>query len=280
MTRILVTGGTGRIGRPVVARLRDLGCDPQVLSHTREGEIDGVEYIRADLAVGEPAGGTAGGTAWAAVREAVGGAEVIIHCAGANNPRADQAITANLLRAVRETVREHGREPHLVKISVVGADRVPVGRGLSKVMFGYFESMRETERAIEGSGLPWTILRATQFFDAVALVARVLARLPVIPVAAGVRFQPVDTGEVASRLVELALAVPSGLAPDFGGPVAYPMAELVAGYLHAVGKRRPLVPVRLPGTIGRVVRDGANLPDQGATLGHRRWEEFLRELQA
>jgi uncharacterized protein YbjT (DUF2867 family) len=127
-------------------------------------------------------------------------------------------------------------------------------------MFGYFESMRVTERAVEDSGLPWTILRATQFFDAVALVARVLARLPVVPVAAGVRFQPVDTGEVASRLVELALGTPHGLAPDLGGPTAYPMADLLTGYLRTVGKRRPLVPVRLPGKLARIVRAGANLP--------------------
>jgi len=262
MTRVLVTGGTGRIGRPVVERLRELDCDLRVLSHTRAGTIDGVEYVRADLVRDEGTG------------EALRGAEIIIHCAGAMKPGADQAITANLIRSARWL----DREPHLVKISVVGADRVPVGRGLSKAMFGYFESMRITERAIETSGLPWTILRATQFFDAMALVARVLARLPVIPVAAGTRFQPVDSGEAADRLVELALAAPSGLAPDLGGPVAYPMADLIAGYLRAGGKRRPLLPVRLPGTIARVVREGANLPDQGATLGKRTWEDFLREL--
>jgi uncharacterized protein YbjT (DUF2867 family) len=264
MTHVLVTGGTGRAGRPVVKRLRDLDCDLRVLSHTREGVVDGVEYVLADLVTDE-------GT-----EEAVRGAEIIIHCAGAPNPGADQAMTANLVRAVRRLERE----PHLVKISVVGVDRVPVGRGLSKAMFGYFESMRVTERAVEDSGLPWTILRATQFFDAVALVARVLVRLPVVPVAAGVRFQPVDTGEVASRLVELALGPPHGLAPDLGGPTAYPMADLITGYLRTVGKRRPLVPVRLPGKLAAIVRAGANLPAPGATLGHRTWEDFLSELRS
>jgi uncharacterized protein YbjT (DUF2867 family) len=161
---------------------------------------------------------------------------------------------------------------------VVGADLVPVGRGLSKAMFGYFESMRIIERAVETSGPPWTILRATQFFDAVALVARALARLPVIPVASGVRFQPVDTGEVADRLVELALGPPTGLAADLGGPTAYPMADLVTGYLRAVGKRRPLIPVRLPGKIARAVREGANLPGPVAVLGRRTWEEFPGEI--
>jgi uncharacterized protein YbjT (DUF2867 family) len=262
MARVLVTGGTGRIGRPVIERLRDLDCDLRVLSHTREGVVDGVEYTRADLVTAEGSG------------EAVRGAAIIIHCAGTSNARADQAMTANLIHAARGLERE----PHLIKISVVGADRVPVGRGLGKAMFGYFESMRIIERAIETSGLPWTILRATQFFELMALVARALARLPVVPVAAGVRFQPVDSGEVASRLVELALGAPSGLAPDLGGPAAYPMADLVDGYLRAVGRRRPLLPVWLPGQVARTVREGANLPAPGATLGHRTWEEFLSEL--
>jgi hypothetical protein len=76
------------------------------------------------------------------------------------------------------------------------------------------------ERAVAESGLPWTTLRATQFFDALAGVGRAMAKLPVVPVASGVRFQPVDTGEVAGRLAELALGAPAGLVPDFAGPVA------------------------------------------------------------
>src|ERR1700680_4943435 len=163
MTRVLITGGTGRIGRPVVARLSDTGCDLRVLSHTREGVIDGVEYVRADLVTDD-------GTA-AAVR----GAEIIVHCAGAPSFTQDQAMTVTLIGAPRPLTPA----PHLVKISVVGANRVPVGSGVSKAMFGYFESMRATEHAVEGSGLHWTMLRATQFFDAVLVVGRAMAHLPV-----------------------------------------------------------------------------------------------------
>ena len=261
MTRILVTGGTGRAGRPVVARLRDDGADLRVLSHTRQGTVDGVEYVKADLVTGAGAG------------DALRGADVIIHCAGTPSYRKDQAITANLIQAARAA----DPAPHLVKISVVGADRVPVASLADKAMFGYFASMRVTERAIEASGLPWTILRATQFYDALVLVGRAMARLPVVPVASGVRFQPVDTRDVADRLTELALGAPAGMAPDFGGPVAYPMAELLGGYLRAAGKWRPLVPVRPAGKAGRAVRGGANLPGADATLGRRTWEDFLAE---
>jgi uncharacterized protein YbjT (DUF2867 family) len=260
MTLVLVTGGTGRVGRPVVQRLHDAGRELRVLSHTREGTIDGVEYARADLVKDE------------GVDQAIRGANVIIHCAGVPSFGRDQAMTANLVRAARRLPEP----PHLVKISVVGADRVPVG-GLGKMMFGYFESMRATERAVEGSGLPWTTLRATQFFDAVALIGRAMAKLPLIPVPSGVRFQPVDTGEVADRLIELADGAPAGLAPDFAGPTAYPMTDLVRSYLQAVGRHRPLMPVHLPGKTARAVKDGANLPAGDATLGHRTWEEFLAD---
>ena len=113
------------------------------------------------------------------------------------------------------------------------------------------------------SGLPWTTLRATQFHDLMLTVVAQLAKLPVIPVPAGVRFQPVDADEVAARLVELALGEPSGLVPDLAGPRVYGMDDLVRGYLQASGRRRVIMPVRLPGKAYRAVRDGANLAPDG-----------------
>jgi uncharacterized protein YbjT (DUF2867 family) len=159
---------------------------------------------------------------------------------------------------------------------VVGAVRIPLASGIDRAMFGYFGSKLAAERVIADSGLPWTTLRPTQFHDLILMVARQMARLPVIPVPAGVRFQPVDAGEVAARLAELALGPPAGLVPEMAGPRVYPMAELLRGYLRAAGKRRALVPVRLPGQAARAVRSGANLaPDRA--VGHRTWEEFLTE---
>jgi uncharacterized protein YbjT (DUF2867 family) len=87
-------------------------------------------------------------------------------------------------------------------------------------MFGYFGSKLAAERAVADSGLSWTTLRATQFHDGLLTVARQMARLPVIPVSAGFRFQPVDPGEVAARLAELALGTPAGPQPLQGLLVA------------------------------------------------------------
>jgi uncharacterized protein YbjT (DUF2867 family) len=143
-------------------------------------------------------------------------------------------------------------------------------------MFGYFGSKLDAEGVVAGSGLPWTTLRATQFHDLALLTVRQLARLPLIPVPTGIRFQPVDTGEVAARLAELALGAPAGLVPDLAGPRGYQLAELLRGYLRAAGKRRLLLPVRVPGAAARALRAGANLaPDRA--VGRRTWEEFLAD---
>jgi uncharacterized protein YbjT (DUF2867 family) len=163
-----------------------------------------------------------------------------------------------------------------VYISVVGADRIPVVSGVDRAMFGYFASKLAAERVVADSGLPWTTLRATQFHELILTTVRKMARLPVIPVPAGVQFQPVDAGEVAARLADLALGTPAGLVPDMAGPRVYGMAELLRGYLRASRKHRPIVPVRLPGKAARAFRAGANLAPQRA-VGRRTWEEFLAD---
>lgn len=252
---ILVTGGTGTLGRLVVPRLREAGHDIRVLSrHAHEG-ADGIDYVTGDLATGE------------GIDAAVAGTEIVVHCAGSSKGDADKA--RHLVGAASPAgVR------HVVNISVVGADRVPQASGVDRAMFGYFGSKLAAERVVAESGLPWTTLRATQFHDLVYMVAEQLARLPLVPVPAGFRFQPVDAGEVATRLVELALGPPAGLVPDIAGPRVSGVRELLRGYLQAHGRRRPIVPVRLPGRAARAFRAGANLaPDRA--VGRRTWEHFL-----
>jgi uncharacterized protein YbjT (DUF2867 family) len=108
------------------------------------------------------------------------------------------------------------------------------------------------------------------------LTAQFMAKLPVLPVLAGFRFQPVAAKEVASRLVELALGAPAGLVPDIGGPKVYKMDEILREYLQATGKRRPIIPVWAPGKAARAIRAGTNLTLERA-VGHQTWEEFLAD---
>ncbi len=215
-----------------------------------------MEFVIGDLATGE------------GIDAAVDGVATVVHLAG--GPKGDGDKARNLVQPASRAGVEH-----LVYISVVGADRIPIVSGIDRAMFGYFESKLDAERTVEDSGLPWTTLRATQFYDLMLTVAEAMAKRPVIPVPAGVRFQTVDT-EVAALLVELTLGKPAGLVPDIAGPRVYGMDDLVRGYLGVRHKRRLLVPVWLPGKAARAVRAGAILSPERA-VGHRTWEDFIAE---
>ncbi|MEU6039422.1 NAD(P)H-binding protein [Actinomadura sp. NPDC047616] len=233
---ILVTGGTGRLGRIVVPLLREHG---EVRTLGR-----GSGDIRCDLTKEEPA---------------LDGVEVVVHLAG--GAKGDDVAARNLARAAgKANVR------HLVHISVIGADRVPLA---------WMRAQAAAEQAIIDSGVPYTILRAAQFHYLAWDLARTLAKSPVVPVP-GMRWQPVDAQDVAERLVELALGAPAGRVPDLAGPKVYGIADLVRDYLRATGKRRLLLPVPLPGKAGRAYRDGDNL-SLDADTGKRTWEEFVAD---
>ena len=166
---------------------------------------------------------------------------------------------------------------HLVYISVVGADTIPVRGRVDRAMFGYFASKLAAEEIIAESGIPWTTLRSTQFHDFIWMTAEQMARLPVMPIPSGFRFQPVDAGEVADRLVDLAMRAPAGRVADIAAcPQVFDMPTLIRGYLCAAGKHRLIVPLRLPGKAAAAYRQGANLaPDRA--VGRRTWEEFLAD---
>lgn len=255
MSAILLTGGTGTLGRHVTRLLSETGREVRVLSRRPPERRDGIEYVTGDLSTG------------AGVDAAVDGVDTILHCAG--SAKGDDAKASTLVEAATRA-----GAPHLVYISVVGADRVPVVSAVDRAMFGYFGAKRAAEGIVTGSGLPFTILRATQFHDFVLTVLRQMAALPVMPLWSGVRFQPVDAGEVAARLVELAGGAPAGLVPDIAGPEIHGMPELARGYLRATGKHRLVVSMRTPGRAAAAFRDGANLsPDRA--VGRRTWDDFL-----
>ena len=249
----LLTGGTGTLGRLVEPLLRQAGAPVRILSR-RPRE-------RADVVVGDLVTG-------AGLDAALAGVATVVHCAG--TAKGDQEKARRLVRAASGAGVEH-----LVFISVVGCDQVPIVSGVDRAIFGYYAAKLAAEKVIASSGLAWTTLRATQFYDLVLTIATQLARLPVMPVPA-MRYQPIDTGEVAARLAELALGPPAGLVPDLGGPRVYELAELVRGYLSASHRHRRILPVRLPGRAARAARGGALLAP-GRAVGHRTWEEFLAE---
>src|ERR1700733_3247306 len=201
----LVTGGTGTLGQQVVSRLREAGREVRILTRRSRSGLDGVEFATGDLATGE------------GLATAVRGVAPIVHCA--SQQKGDAEAARNLVRAVSNEDGNGNEEipPHLVYISIVGVDRFPRG---------YFKAKLAAETVIARSGLPWTTLRATQFYDLILKGARPLGKLPVVPVPSGFVTQPVDSGEVADRLAELALAEPSGRVPDMAGPQVLAFAEV------------------------------------------------------
>lgn len=226
--RILVTGGTGQLGRAVVTRLRAAGEEVRVLSRR-----PGRDVVPGDLRTGR------------GIDSALAGVDVVVHCA------TDFRHEATLARTLVEAARWAGA-PHLVYVSIVGVDRVPLG---------YYRAKLETEQLIAASGLPYTIQRATQFHALVRTMLAGASRLPVVPVPR-VSFQPVDVRDVAGRLADLVRDDPAGRAPDFGGPEILAAAELTQAVLEASGRRRRLVPVTVPGETFRAYAGGGHLtPD-------------------
>ena len=125
--KALVTGGTGTLGRLVVPRLRDAGGDIRVLSRHHPELTEGIEYVTGDLATGE------------GIDAAVSGTEIIVHCAG--SAKGDEDKARHLVRAASRSGTRH-----LVNISVVGADRIPVAGRLDRAMFSYFSSKLAAEQ--------------------------------------------------------------------------------------------------------------------------------------
>jgi uncharacterized protein YbjT (DUF2867 family) len=260
MHPILVTGGTGTLGHHVVRRLREKGHAVRVLTRSRREDEDGVRFITGDLLAGR------------GIEPAVDGVGTIVHAAGSN--KGDEVATQRLVDAAARA-----DQPHVVYVSVVGADRVPVRSPVDRLMFSYFDMKRKTEEVVARSGLPWTTIRATQFYDLLLKVVQTIAKLPVVPFPSGTAFQPVDADEVAAAVVELALSQPTGLAPDIAGPRVYPTADLIRAYLRATHRRRPLVGIPLPGDAARAIRSGVHLaPDRA--VGTVTWEQFLADRVA
>jgi uncharacterized protein YbjT (DUF2867 family) len=255
MTTVLVTGGTGTLGRLVVPRLLEAGCRVRILSRGEQPARADVEFVRGDLETGVGADA------------AVDGVDTVLHLAGSQKSDGRKAETL-VAAASRRGVG------HLVFISVVGADLVPISSAIDRMQFGYFGEKRAAELAVMESGVPWTVLRATQFHELGLLTLRLLSRGPVAFVFGGIRFQPVAAAEVAERMTELALGTPAGLVPHLGGPQALEMSQLMRSYLASIGRRSPILAIPVMGGAGRAMKAGANL-DLERAVGRQTWEEFL-----
>lgn len=238
--KILVTGGTGTLGRVLVDRLRSNGQQVRVLSR-KPGK---------ETAVGDLSANTG-------LDAALSGISTVIHCA--TDGRTDVTATRNLIEAAKRA-----GVTHFVYISIVGIDRHPLF---------YYRTKLRVERQVASSGIPWTILRATQFHNLVLGMFRAQRFLPLL-FAPTFSFQPIAVEDVARRLAELAQAEPSGRAADVGGPEILTSKEFAAIYRARAHGRRPIVPLRLPGKTFAAYAAGYHLAPEHR-YGTMTFREFL-----
>lgn len=246
--RIAVAGGTGLVGRLVVREAELRGHEVVVLARSTGIELAGASAPNTEL-----------------VRR-LAGVEVVIDTLNASTLSETVAVeffagsTRTLLAAEADTGVAH----HLA-LSIVGVDRAP---------YGYYAGKRAQERAIESSATPWTVLRATQFHEFACQVFASGRRGPLRFVPT-MRTRPVAAHEVASRLVRLAELPAQGYASEFAGPREESLVAMVRALARTTGHRGPILPIRLPGDLGRAQRGGTLLPGPDAELGELGFAEWL-----
>jgi len=255
---VLITGGTGGLGSELVPRFVAAGYKLRILSRRpRPADLDAKhEWAQADLEAG------------AAVADAVAGAELVVHAAtGAGlRPKADVPGTRNLLAACKEA-----GTAHFFYISIVGIERIPLA---------YYRAKLECERLIEASGMPWSNVRATQFHSLLDGFLRngilpAFGRIPFVRlIPKAFKFQSIETGEVADRMVEYSAKDPAGRLPDIGGPEVLTFGEMARAWQKATGDRKPLVNLPMPGAMAAAFRAAYNCTPEHAE-GKLTWAQWL-----
>ncbi len=238
---ILLTGGTGRLGRHVAAVLDSRSLNHRILSRT-----PGDGHVVADLDTG------------AGLAAALDGVDTVVHLATSRSK--DIGQTRRLLESMANTAPT----AHLIFVSIVGVDRIP---------YGYYRDKVASERAIEASGLPFTIIRVTQFHGFVTEILDAQRRSPVtlgLPISA----QTIHLPEVAERLADLVDAGPSGRVADLGGPEQLTFREYAEQWQKKRGIRRPIWMLHLPGRTVAAFRAGYHMPGLPGA-GHVTYREYL-----
>jgi uncharacterized protein YbjT (DUF2867 family) len=245
--RIAIAGGTGTVGRHVVAAAERVGHEPVVLSRA-----NGVDLMSA-----------------AGLADRLAGVDAVIDVSAtarlSTGPAVEffTTVTRNLLDAERAA-----GVGHHVALSIVGA-----AAGTS----GYYAGKAAQESVVTASDVPWTLLRTTQFHE-FAMQTAARGTILGFHVSPSMRTQPIAASEVADELVRIVERDPAGVVPDLAGPREERMSDMVARYLAAVGRPGRVLTVPLPGSSGRIMRSGGLLPGPGARFGEQTFDEWLARL--
>jgi uncharacterized protein YbjT (DUF2867 family) len=248
MERIVVIGGTGLIGAQVVARLSEGGHDV----------LAAAPAIGVDTLTG------------AGLAEALEGAEVVIDVS--NSPSLEDEAAMAFFRTSAANLADAERAAgvsHHVALSVVGTDRLQAS--------GYFRAKLAQERLVETSGIPFTLIRATQFFEFLRGIAREGARgtSVILPHA---RFQPIAARDVAAALAGAALDAPLGAMREVAGPQDYRIDELVTRVLAHDGDPRTVIGESKAPYFGVALTDASLMPGPDARTGPTTFDWWLANV--
>jgi uncharacterized protein YbjT (DUF2867 family) len=242
--RIAIVGGKGTLGGYVTAELARRGHDVRVLS--RSGEY------RVDLSTGE------------GLPAALTDCDAVVDASNASSPKRARQVLVEGSRRLLAAEAEAGVAHH-VCISIVGCDQVPVG---------YYQVKVDQERVVEQAATAgWSIVQATQFHELAASALAAAARFRVLPVP-GMKLQTVAAAEVAGAVADVTEGAPARGRIRVAGPRIMMAAEVARTWRAVTGRRALLVPVPVPGRLGRALRGGGlttSQPDICGTISFGDW---------
>jgi len=244
--KIVVIGGTGLIGNQVCKRLRESGHD--VLSASPRSGVNAV--------TGE------------GLQTALQGADVVVDVA--NAPSFEDA-------SVLEFFEKSGRNlaaaekaagvKHHVALSVVGTDRM--------LESGYFRAKMAQEEIIRKAGVPWSILRATQFFEFIGAIAQSGAQGDTIRLTSAA-LQPIASADVAAAVASIAVAPPTGKIEEVAGPDKQPLVSFATTYLQHTKDQRQVITDDQAGYYGAIIDDQSLTPGANPILGKIHFDQWLK----
>jgi uncharacterized protein YbjT (DUF2867 family) len=229
---VLITGATGTLGHRVVGEATEAGHKVRALSRKSHVGYTGVHWAQGDLLSGD------------GIDAALDGIDTVIHCA-TQGTRKDVVSAGNLIAAARRA-----GTANIIYVSIVGINRIPLP---------YYKAKLRVEEALTASGLGHTIIRVTQFHDLIETIFSIQRFSPALIAIKDVRFQPIDTRDVAAHLVSLIDEGAAGRVDDIGGPAVFDHDELGRMYLISRNSRRRVLSLPVPGGIVAALKSGANL---------------------
>ncbi|WP_420151205.1 SDR family oxidoreductase [Spirosoma sp.] len=260
MNKILIIGGSGVLGSAVVATLQTERIDFLTGSRTQlkkdsysaVNQSTEIPWTRVDLVSGE------------GLPKALAGVDTVIHLASApgkiGHEFFETVITRNLLNALKQSdVR------HVIYMSIVGVD---------KIQYSYYRAKREAEILIQESGLPYTILRATQFHDLVDFALSKLLSLPIGFVPKQLLDQPIDVEPVAQELFRLAKAGPQHNILNLGGPEVLDLGTLAQRWMNYRNVSKPIIPIPTISNLMNSFARGDHTCTEKA-VGSKTWDDYL-----